>query len=164
MKALSLLPTLCAATLFLSAPALRADNSAPPKPAGDPAQRAQNLKKLSENPKFIERFDVDGDGQLNEAEQAKAREAMKEQGGQFRERADKMRDEAMKRFDKNNDGKLDDAEQKEMEADLRANLDKRPELKKRLDTDGDGQVSDAEWTAGREKMRARAGERRGPAE
>ncbi len=157
MKSFSLLSALCAATLILT-PSLRAD--------GAPAQNkpGQNLKNLAENPKFIERFDVDGDGQLNEAEQAKAREAMKEHGGQFRERAGKMREAALKRFDKNNDGKLDDAEQKEMEADMRANLDQRPEMKKRLDTDGDGQVSDAEWAAGREKMRARAGERRGPAE
>ncbi len=150
----SLLPTLCAATLFLSTQLLAEDVAPKTKPAGDPAKRGENMKKMAENPKFIERFDTDGDGVLNEAEKAKAREAMKENGAP---QPGKMREEALKRFDKNSDGKLDESERKAMEDDMRANLDQRPEMKKRLDTDNDGKISDAEWEAGRAKLRERMG-------
>jgi hypothetical protein len=84
MKLVSLIPALCIATLFVSAP-LRAEDAP---------------KKGEKHAKMVERFDVDGDGQLNEAEKAKAREAMKEKGGgEIREKAKAKRGEMLKRFD-----------------------------------------------------------------
>jgi Ca2+-binding EF-hand superfamily protein len=52
---------------------------------------------------MMQRFDKDGDGQLNDEEKAAAKSAMQQRQGE-------MRGEALKRFDANGDGKLDDAE------------------------------------------------------
>lgn len=53
--------------------------------------------------KILEKFDADGDGQLNEAEREAAKAAMQERRGERHERL-------MEKFDANGDGQLDDAE------------------------------------------------------
>jgi len=72
--------------------------------AGEPAQDGPMLVK------FMERFDQNGDGKLDEAERAKAHEAREKKAGLTGAHGDEMRKKAMERFDANKDGKLDDQE------------------------------------------------------
>ena len=82
----------------------------------------------------IKQFDADGDGKLNQAEQAKARAAM-----------EKRRADRLKEFDKDGDGKLTGDEQL---AALKSLIEKNEGMKKRIiarfDKDKSGDLSDAE--------------------
>jgi Ca2+-binding EF-hand superfamily protein len=53
--------------------------------------------------KALEKFDANGDGELDENERAAAKEAFKERKGE-------MREKALEKFDADGDGKLNEAE------------------------------------------------------
>jgi Ca2+-binding EF-hand superfamily protein len=108
-------------------------------------------------PHVIEKFDTDGDGQLNEKERAAAREARKAH---------------MQQFDTDGDGKLNEEERETMRAAMEEKRGERPEgeegkqgkkgkgrkptpeqrkaMMEKYDADGDGQLSEEE----RETMKA----------
>jgi Ca2+-binding EF-hand superfamily protein len=99
-------------------------------------------------PEFMKQYDTNGDGQLNEQEQAAMQTAM---------RADfeKRQAEQLKKYDANHNGQLDE---KEMAA-MRADYDTlRAEMMKKYDTNGDGQLDDNERTA-RDAARLKAYDR-----
>ena len=152
MERPGLSPTLLAATLFLSAPTLWAeDNPLAVKPAAPPvsAMRASRADEL------LKRFDKNGDGKLDDNELADAHEAMlKEQLDRqatqaARPNAEQFRARMLELFDKNHDGKLDDEERAEArkyaeEHGLGSDLLNREEVMKRFDKNGDGKLDDAE--------------------
>lgn len=104
---------------------------------------------------IIERFDTDGDGQLNETERQAVREAMQARrgSGHRRPRID------WQQFDADGDGQLTGFEREEAATHLRAVVSTSPRAMKRLDTDGDGQLSDLEWDVAREKFEQRMADR-----
>lgn len=95
---------------------------------------------------MIRRFDVDGDGQLSEAEKAAMHQAMQKKRGQRGRSGGPQgerpsREEMLKRFDTDGDGVLSETERDAM----REERDSRREANmKRFDADGDGQLSEAE--------------------
>jgi hypothetical protein len=117
-------------------------------------------------PALLERFDLNGDGQLDESERAALREEMANRPG-----AARMREEILKRFDKNGDGQLDEAERAEFQKFREARMREgggpggpggprmREELRKRADKNGDGQIDESERAAAREAMKKRRAER-----
>ena len=163
MKTSLLSASILAATLFLGT------NSAAMAGEKKPADhsRAQQREATLKN------FDADGDGKLNPAERAAAREAMQkirngpgpgERPG-FKTQTKGgpsfppfQRGYLMGRFDANSDGKLDETERAAakaaMEQRRHAGAERQLERLKSVDTDGDGKISDAEWAAAREKMQA----------
>ena len=84
---------------------------------------------------MIAKFDKDGDGKLNDAERAAAREAG-----------------MLKRFDKDGDGKLNAEEQKAADAAKKEMDARHAEMTKKFDKDGDGKLSDEEKKAARESF------------
>ncbi|MEM1058673.1 MAG: hypothetical protein AAGK14_05450 [Verrucomicrobiota bacterium] len=95
-------------------------------------------------PEVIEKFDADGDGQLNEEERQAAREA--------------RRANMLEKYDADGDGQLSDEEKAQLRAD---NPRKRkgprklpPEVVERFDADGDGQLNEEERQAARQARRA----------
>lgn len=122
-----------------------------PMGAEDWAQRFEEMKKRRAD--FMERFDVDGDGELSEEERAAI-------GAYFREqRRERMLARMTDRFDADGDGELNDEERLAAEAELEArDIERRARMVERFDTDGDGQLSDAESQAARERFgRGRGG-------
>ncbi len=121
------------------------DTPASPPPAG----RGQPPSHV------IERFDLDGDGQLNQQERAAAHAAREErrQNGDRPGPGGRRRGNLLERFDADGDGQLNEAER----AALRADAPNHPRLMARVDTDKDGTLSDAEWEAARERLFARRG-------
>jgi Ca2+-binding EF-hand superfamily protein len=99
--------------------------------------------------KLIEKFDKDGDGQLNEAEREAAKAAMEarrdKEDGQFR-------DKLLKRFDADGDGKISDAEReaaKEARPDRGGKGDGqlREKIMEKFDKNGDGELNEEERAA-----------------
>ena len=124
----------------------------PPRPAGPMPGPGAGAGMQAE---LLKRFDKDGDGKLNAAEQAEAdkfREAAMKQraaGGPNSETA-RYREELLKRFDHNGDGKLDEAERAEAEK-ARQQMEQnggvgrfRAQVLKMFDKDGDGVLNEAE--------------------
>lgn len=144
-------------------------------------------KKGQENPnraaEMLERFDKNGDGKLDDAERAAAREEMR---GAARSRpaarpgsakGAEIRERMLEQHDTNKDGRIDDEERaaarmageeriRKMDPARRAELQNRqgaggskgavrPEVLERFDKDGDGKLNDAE----RAEMRKAAGDR-----
>src|SRR5688500_12070799 len=72
--------------------------------AQDEKPKNPELKK-----KLLEKFDANGDGQLDEAEKTKAREARAKRFSEER-KGGKGREAMMKKFDTNGDGTLDETE------------------------------------------------------
>ena len=152
MERPGLSPALLAATLFLSAPLLWAEDSPPAmKPAAPPAaaMRASRAEEL------LKRFDKNGDGKLDDIELADAHEAMlkeqlnREAAQAARPNAEQFRARMLELFDKNHDGKLDDDERAEArkyaeEHGLGPGLMNREEVMKRFDKNGDGRLDEAE--------------------
>ena len=89
---------------------------------------------------MLKRFDKNGDGKLDEAERAEAKEKMRAENSARRGR---MRDRLVKRFDKDHDGKLTGTE---VDAAI-TDLEKRPRVIERFDRDGDGKLSPEEKAA-----------------
>jgi Ca2+-binding EF-hand superfamily protein len=97
---------------------------------------AQQLERLA----VLERFDKDGDGRLNEAELAAARDALEggkpPAGDEPKKRpASKKQQETLEKYDADGDGKLSPAERAKIQQDLKAKRDEaarqRAEEKKR---------------------------------
>lgn len=100
---------------------------------GDRPQR----ERRGAPPEVIEKFDKDGDGQLNEEER---KAAMEERRARMEERRKKM----LAEFDKDGDGKLNEEERKAAREAMEA---KREELLEKYDADKDGRLSPEERKA-----------------
>ncbi len=85
--------------------------------------------------KMIEKFDLDHDGKLDDAERGQMKAA-------FEAKRTERKAEALAKFDLNKDGKLDDSERAAMRD---ARLSDRF---KSMDTNGDGKLSIDEFKAG----------------
>jgi EF hand len=138
MKMFSLLPAACAATLFLAAGLHAADATSTAPASADSASTPAAPGPRHE--KMLKRFDKNGDGKLDDAERAEAKEQMRAENSA---RRGKMRDRLVKRFDKDHDGKLTGAE---LDAAV-ASIEKRPRVIERFDRDGDGKLSPEEKAA-----------------
>ena len=105
----------------------------------DPAQK-QEQKHFGTGsclPKFLEQYDVDGDGVINEEE----RQAMVEARKQIREHL-------RQGWDEDGDGKLNKQERQHAREQLRQMMEeKRTERFNEADTDGDGSISKDEFFA-----------------
>lgn len=85
---------------------------------------------------FLQKWDSDGDGQLNESERAA-----------LQAKRNKRRGNALQRFDADGDGQLSDSER----ADARAQRDtKRAELLQQFDADGDRRLGQQERQTARD--------------
>ena len=98
---------------------------------------------------LLEKFDADGDGELNDEERAAARAAREERRGAFREAI-------LNRFDADGDGELSDEER----AAVRAAREERREafrqaMLEKFDADGDGVLNEDERAAAHEARRQR---------
>jgi hypothetical protein len=97
--------------------------------------------------RILEKFDADGDGQLNEEERAAAKDAIKEHRG---ERRDKIKD----RIDTDGDGEISDEERR---AAWKAFKAKHPKLFAKLlekfDADGNGKLEGEEREEARKALR-----------
>ncbi len=137
MKKTVLSLTLLSATLFHAA--ARADD---PKPAVPPAPSADQAA-------LLKKYDLNGDGKLDEAELAAAHKSMLKEnlsGATANPRLNKFRAAMLKRFDRNGDGHLDANERAEM----------RKWLLERFDTNHDGRLDEDERAAMREAFKAEA--------
>jgi Ca2+-binding EF-hand superfamily protein len=124
MKRLGLSPLILSATLFLAAsPAAQPQDEPRQSPKGEGGSLAMKSNRAEE---LLKSFDRNGDGKLDDDEEAAAHEAMlKEQmdrqavqaaapkSGQFRQKMLEM-------FDKNHDGRLDDDERAAMQKYIQA--------------------------------------------
>jgi hypothetical protein len=156
LKRPGLTPHLLAATLFLASGLLaeeaKPNASAPiPKTATDSPMMKPTLAE-----EILKRFDKNGDGKLDEDEQAEAHEVMlKEQMGREAAKTagpdggQQYRAKMLEMFDKNHDGRLDDDERAEARkyAAEHGFADGAAELVKRFDKDGDGKLNVEETTA-----------------
>ncbi|MEM9445770.1 MAG: hypothetical protein AAGA18_10510 [Verrucomicrobiota bacterium] len=99
--------------------------------------------------KMLERFDENGDRQLDEKEKANAKEFRKQQSIAGKGRKGKgpmhgkMRQRMLEQYDENNDGELDESEKENLKLDMLAKWDK----------DGDGELSEEEKGARREEFK-----------
>lgn len=100
-------------------------------------------------PEIIEKFDKDGDGELNEDERKAAREA-------HGDRMKAWRKGMIEKFDKDGDGKLNEEESKAARAEGKARM------LKRFDKDGDGTLNDDEKAEMRKEMNHRPGMKKRP--
>jgi Ca2+-binding EF-hand superfamily protein len=104
---------------------------------------------------MLERFDKDGDGELNDEERQAAREAFRA------EREARRQAWLLEQYDKDGDGVLNEEEQAQLDADREAREAERAkreaENKQRAleayDADGDGELSEAEKQEGRQARR-----------
>ncbi len=104
---------------------------------------------------MLERFDKDGDGELNEEERQAAREAFRA------EREARRQAWLLEQYDKDGDGVLNEEEQAQLDADRAAREAERAERAaenarralEAYDTDGDGELSEAEKQEGRQARR-----------
>jgi len=151
MKRPGLSRPLVAATLFLAAAALRAEETAPAKPAGPPLSPSER--------ELVKRYDKNGDGRLDAEELAAAHEAMRTEApmrgpdgnrppGQAGALGRQVYQRLLQTYDQNRDGHLDAGEQTAAVESLRAN---RPEiyqaLLQRFDVNGDGKFDAGESAA-----------------
>ena len=162
MKRFGLTPLSLAATLFLAAaPALHPQDEPRRNPKSEGAPPPLRIGRPEE---ILQRFDKNGDGKLDEDEQAEAHEVMlKEQMGRQAAKAAatpdgglQFRRKMLELFDKNKDGRLDDDERAEARKYAEAHgLGEggavREELLKRFDKNADGKL-DAEETAALRKF------------
>lgn len=156
MKVSFLFPVFLAATQFVIAVGATGaeETGMGAEPAATPADTvaAAQRESAARDAEIIRRYDTNGDGKLDEAEVAAAKEQMLMATQEKREQKRERVQERLRPFDTNGDGQLDETERRKMDATLRARAENMPRLLKRLDTDGDGKLSDAEWAAGRDKV------------
>lgn len=96
----------------------------------------------------MQRFDTDGDGELNEAERAAAR-------AQWEARAAEGRRLLVRRYDRDGDGELNEEERQAARSELRqVRSEIRDRLLPRFDLDGDGELNDQERQAAAPAFRA----------
>lgn len=91
--------------------------------------------KRRHNNRMMKRYDLNGDGKLDDGERA----AMEKDRKLFRAKM-------LKKFDKNGDGKLDQTERLAIKEAMKS---KRAERLKRFDKDGDGRLNEEERAAAR---------------
>ena len=92
---------------------------------------------------MLKKYDIDKDGKLNEAEEARRRAAYEQAA---RERAERYRRESeLREHDANNDGKLDTKESAARDADRADRERRKKEFIKKYDTNGDGHINGDEW-------------------
>lgn len=112
--------------------------------------------------RLLERFDTNKDGKLDDAERAKAKEAMAERrkDGGGGPRGEEFRAKMLEKYDANKDGKLDDAEKAKAREEFAKNGPRRepsPEMKARMlekyDANKDGKLDDAEKAKAHEEFR-----------
>ena len=127
---------------LLAVPAL-AQNEMKPTMTKDGSLK-QNYKE------FIKKWDLNGDGRLDEDEKAAAHAEMRKEGVAGVTADAERRKQILKRFDKDGDGQLNDAERAEAEK-AREMLARnggpdrfRERALKRFDHDGDGRLNEAE--------------------
>lgn len=128
--------TLCTAALcalVLLAASAQAD---PSGRRGRCGSRAQLRAKL------LERFDANGDGQLDESERATAKAA-------FEAKRAERKQQVLEKFDTNGDGRLSDGEKATAKEAAKA------KVKEHFDANGDGTLDAAERRARRRAMRHR---------
>lgn len=140
------------------------------------AIEAKRRERMSQNPKFLKRADTDGDGKISDTEWAAAKEKMKDARKDHGNRGDKMRrhrkgddgkpqaktDSQFRRgyvlgkYDTNKDHHLDASERAAMRTDLdarmRAGMQKHLTRLNQIDADHNGQISDAEWSAAKDSF------------
>lgn len=171
MKNRSVTLSLLTATLF-AVPAFAQSEPPPGPPAMGPKGPHPRREEM------IKRFDKNGDGMLDEAEQQAAFEARRAKGKEGRPHGP-MREEILKRFDHDGDGQLNDVEKSEAKKAGEEMRKKwagpegrrgpgepgvpggkmREEILKRFDQDGDGTLNEAEKEMARQardEMRGRA--------
>ncbi|MDB6126196.1 MAG: hypothetical protein JWM35_92 [Verrucomicrobia bacterium] len=138
MQKIVLSLTFISATLFAAA----ADANDPKKAPATPMTDEQTA--------LVKRFDLNGDGRLDESELAAAHETMLRNSREGVNPADpaakKFRSALVKRFDRNGDGVLDESE--------RASA--RQWALARFDTNHDGRIDEDERAAMREQLKAEA--------
>jgi hypothetical protein len=121
------------------------------------AESGENRPPRANREAFIERFDSNGDGQLDEAERQVARETIQarrdKMGGRRGPRVDWMQ------FDADGDGQLTGLEREAAAEHVRERITSSPRAMARLDTDGDGVLNDLEWADARAQWEQRMEER-----
>jgi hypothetical protein len=101
------------------------------------------------------KYDVDGDGQLSEAERETLRADMKKHHSR---QPKQSREEMRKKYDTDGDGQLSETERAALRADMQKRKGKRPcreQIMKKYDTDGDGKLSETERAVARKDFEAR---------
>jgi len=109
------------------------------------AENTNQGPKGDRKARMMKRFDIDGDGQLSEAEKKEAKAAHK-----------KNKSRIMKRFDADGNGKLSDAEKAVAKA---KHQERRNKVMKKFDADGNGKLDPSEREA-HKKARAERRERK----
>ncbi len=154
-----------AALVPLAAVCLTLIAGLPARAQGEPARKGLGglLGKAADRLKeeAMKRFDANGDGTLDEAEQAEALEAMKKKGGDLQAQ---LKQFMLRRFDADKDGTLDEKERTAALEELGKQLEKNgPMVKntilgmvhKRFDADGDGRLEGKELEAARDELTKR---------
>jgi Ca2+-binding EF-hand superfamily protein len=124
------------ASLLVAAVCMAEEKAAKPTATEHPQGAHGHMMSPEAMKALVAKFDKDGDGKLNDAEKAAAREA-----------------EMLKRFDKDGDGKLNDAEKTAAETFKKEMDARRAEMIKKFDKDGDGKLSDDEKKAAHEAFK-----------
>lgn len=162
--------SLCLLSVVLCGLPTRAQTEA--KPEAAPADRSAQLEKRRQE--LLKRFDLNGDGRLDDKEKAAMKEAMKQEPvlhgegdigslsaapGEPGPGDNRFVKELLKRFDKDGDGKLDEAELTELIKSRGTGGPgapggwRREQMLKMFDKNGDSRLDDAERAAA-EKFRA----------
>lgn len=176
MKCLGLSPRFLAATLFLTLAG--ADAVAAKKPKKDlppsPPPAEVDTTGIDPTKDITKRFDLDGDGLLDDKERAAAMAFMAKQpttaatattttGGKIKKGKvadlDNLPERVVARFDTNQDGKLDDTERAAAKKAVSERLGgkTREDLIKRFDKNGNGTIDDDERAAAKAAVKKRRG-------
>ncbi len=154
-----LLSCLMATGLVFATSSLRAVDANNPgsKPENKAPGQAPDGKR-KEMAEMKKKFDVNGDGKLDDTERKAMREAMKN-NPEFQ----KMREERMKKFDTNGDGKLDDTEKAAADTAIKDRMaGGKDKMLDRFDTNGDGQLDETEKAAAKAEMEKNKGAQGAP--
>lgn len=139
------------------------------------AQDGDRPSREDRRAKFLERFDTNKDGKIDDEERAKAREEFAKNRPEGERRRGEgrgpgqgrpSREEILKKFDTNGDGQLDEGERAKMREEFLKNRPEgarrgegrgegrpsREEILKKFDTNGDGQLDEAERAKMREEF------------
>jgi len=110
----------------------------------------QDGGKRQPSPEIMKKYDVDGDGRLNDSE----RDALRAE----RRVRHKPPAELIEKYDADGDGQLNDSERDALRAEKRARHKPPAELIEKYDMDGDGRLNDSERDVLRAEMKAKRAE------